>query len=138
MTDSESRDIPLRVTKQVGDEDGLLGSHTLCLYWRTPDGEEDVLRVDFELFEVVEVRDAIVLGYTRSDSQVRPDVVWDLAQAETAAEGFVKADGCTQLQIADVHVDRRIDLLRLLNAIETAREECALAMPGSDVILEYA
>lgn len=129
---------PLRVTKQIGAEDGMLGSFTLCLYWNPTDDDDRVLWVDFELFEVTGIGDdGCILEYSRRGADTLPDFVSSLAEAESAAEGFVKWDGCTQFTVGDVHVDSRAGLLQLLNAIETAREECAMAMPGSDVILEY-
>lgn len=128
---------PLRVTKQIGAEDGLLGSFTLCLYW-TPIDDGRVMWVDFELFEVTWTGAGGTFGYNRRDARSLPDTVKDLAEAESAARGFVKWDGCTQFDVGNVHVDGRGELLRLFAAIETAREECALAMPNSDVIGEYA
>lgn len=129
---------PLRVTKQIGAEDGMLGSFTLCLYWNPTDDDDRVLWVDFELFEVTCLfGPAGTPYYPRRDATIGLDTVLSLAEAETAAEGFVKSDGCTQFTVGEVHVDSRAGLLQLLNAIETAREECAMAMPGSDVILEY-
>lgn len=131
---------PRRVTKQVGNEDGLLGSFTLVLYWRDGQLEDDpgrVLWVDFELFEVTAVRDDGVGEYHRRGSPNGWDTVPDLAHADDTAQGFVKSDGCTQFEVAAVHIDRARDLRKLFSAIESARRECALAMPGSDVILEY-
>lgn len=127
---------PRRVTKQIGAEDGLLGAFTLVLYW-DPTEDDTVLWVDFELFEITWRDDDGGFGYSRRDARSLPDHVTALDEAECAAHGFVKWDGCTQFDIGAVHVDSRAGLLQLLNAIETAREECALEMPGSQVILEY-
>lgn len=130
-------DRTLRAIRQIGAEDDLIGSFTLRLYWDPADPEDErVFRVDFEIYEVVGVcDDGRQLMYLRDSAPGGP--VADLEHAEAAATGFVNCAGCTQLNIAAVHVDNREALIRLLNAIETAREECALAMPGSDVILEY-
>lgn len=126
---------PRQVTKQIGDEANVLGSFTLVLYWK-PNDDGRVLWVDFELFEVT-WKSGDKFGYERRDSDRGPDGVDTLDEAEWAAKGFVKWDGCTQFDVNSVHVDDRSGLLQLLNAIETAREECALAMPESDVIEEY-
>lgn len=132
---------PRQVTKQVCTDDGLLGSFTLVLYWRTGQLEDEpdrVLLVDFELFEVTAVRDDGTAEYHRRDSTNGWDTVSDLGEADWTAQGFVKSDGCTQFEVSAVHVDHIDGLHRLLGAIATARHECAMAMPGSDVILEYA
>lgn len=128
---------PLQVTKQVGAEDGLLGSYTLCLYWN-PTDEGKVIWVDFELFGVIAAGSDGSLSYQKRDSEWWPNYCDDLASAEVAAEGHVKWDGCMDLDITSTHLCSRRDFVGLLNAIETAREECALAMPGTDVYLEYA
>ena len=128
---------PLQVTKQIGDEEGLLGSFTLCLYWE-PDKDGSVYWVDFELFEVTCLTDTGGMEYERRDATHRPDEVASLAKAQSAAQGSVKFDGCTSLDVSRVHVDSRERLIALLNAIEAAREECALVMPGSIVHEEYA
>lgn len=128
---------PLQVTKQIGDEDGLLGSFTLCLYWE-PDKDGSVYWVDFELFEVTELAESGSMEYERRGATHSPDPVASLSEAQAAAYGSVKFDGCTQFEVNSVHVDNRERLIALLNAIETAREECALAMPGRMVHEEYA
>jgi hypothetical protein len=120
---------PLRSTEQILDENGLLGSFTLCLYWK-PNDDGDISWVDFELFEVTGVPHpaGTPAEYQRRDSDHGPDLVRDLDEAESTAEGFVKWDGCTQFEVGAVHVDSKRQLDRLLAAIGEARRRCALAM----------
>lgn len=122
---------PLRSTEQILDENGLLGSFTLCLYWKPAESDDPrVYWVDFELFEVhgVPYPERKPAEYQRRDSNNGPDLVRDLDEAESAAEGFVKWDGCTQFEVSAVHVDSKRGLDRLLTAIGEARRRCALAM----------
>jgi len=137
---------PLRATVQIssrslrvrlgGDpaesQSGTAGHFTLCMYWRArggPDGDQ-VLWVDFELFEVVRP------GTYRSRDRSRGETT-RLGEAELAASGFVKWDGCTQFELGPVHVDGAAELDRLLWAVAEARRRCALAMPGTDAAAEY-
>lgn len=121
---------PLRSTEQILDEDGLLGSFTLCLYWKPAEPDQRVYWVDFELFEVhgVPHPEGKPAEYQRRDSDCGPDLVRDLDEAEVTAGGFVKWDGCTQFEVSAVHVDSKRQLDRLFAAIGEARRRCALAM----------
>jgi hypothetical protein len=132
---------PLRSTEQILDEDGLLGSFTLCLYWK-PAGPDDprVYWVDFELFEVhgVPHPEGKPAEYQRRDSDHGPDLVRDLDEAEVTAQGFVKWDGCTQFDVTSVHVDSKRQLERLFEAIGEARRRCAAVMSSNyDLRREY-
>jgi len=132
---------PPETTKFAFDRADALGSFTLCLYWREQvdvSSGTKVYWVDFELFEVRGARADAVLEYQRRGAVVMDDAVTDLSEAEVAAAGFVKWDGCTQLQVADVHVDHRSELRRLTWAVSEARRRCALIMMWSDVAVEYA
>jgi len=125
---------PLRSTEQILDENGPLGSYTLCLYWKPASPDDDrVYWVDFELFEVIGLPhpEGKPAEYQRRGSHSSPDLVRDLDAAESAAQGFVKWDGCTQFEISAVHVDSKRQLDRLLAAIGEARRRCALAMGGN-------
>lgn len=121
---------PRRSTEQILDEDGLLGSFTLVLYWKPNEDTGGIYWVDFELFEVTGVPhpEGQPAEYQRRGADTSPDLVRDLNEAESTAEGFVKWDGCTQFEIGAVHVDSKRQLDRLLAAIGEARRRCALAM----------
>lgn len=128
----ETNRIPARHSK------GAIGSFTLRLYW-SPLEDGRVLWVDFELFEVISLDSPNTgkLYYERRGATSGMDMVDDLDEAGPVADGFVKWDGCTQFEIAQVHVDHRKDLEDLFHGIAEARRLCAQAMPGSDIILEY-
>lgn len=95
--------------------------------------------VDFQIFEII--------GYdsdgerrkffNKRDSPHSPDAVYSYDEAEIIAEGFVKWDGCTQFDIASVHVDDREQLAALFAAISKARELAAEEMPGMEIGDEY-
>lgn len=128
-------------TRRPADTTYNLPSYTLCMYWREQDdgcGGRKVYWVDFELFEVIWKDDDGILRYQLRGSPNSPDPTGDLDHAEVAASGFVKWDGCTQFQVADVHVDGRGELEALFSVIEEVRRRCAQAMPWSDVASEYA
>lgn len=130
---------PLRETHRIpGRRPDAIGSYTLRLYW-TPWDDGRIGWVDFELFEVTsfEPDDPTKLFYERKGATSSMDLVDNLDEAETAADGFVKWDGCTQFEVSSVHIDHRKSLEGLHHAIAEARRLCAAAMPGSDVILEY-
>jgi hypothetical protein len=115
-----------------------LGSFTLRLYW-SPWDDGRVGWVDFELFQVVGIDHPFTgkLSYERRGATSSMDQVENLDEAQPAADGFVKWDGCTQFDVASVHIDNRVGLEDLLHAIAEARRLCALAMPGTDIFLEY-
>lgn len=124
---------PCRSETWIGDGD--IGSFRLVLYW----GDGEVRWVDFELFEVIGT-DGDGGGprlYHRRGSDHGMDMTADLNEAESVAEGFIKGDGCTQFTVSAVHVDHRQDLENLLRAFARVRYECALAMDGSAIRLEY-
>lgn len=97
-----------------------LGSFTLRLYWDTrADGR--VGWVEFELFEVVGTGGAPSLDGARA-----------------VASGMVKWDGCTQFEVASVHIDELCDLENLFHGIRETRKLCAKAMAwSSDLAGEY-
>lgn len=121
---------PRRSTEQILDEDGLLGSFTLVLYWKPSDEDGGIYWVDFELFEVTGMShpEGKSAEYQRRDSDVSPDPVLDLDEAEVTAYGFMKSDGCTQVEVNSVHVDSKRQLERLLSAIGEARRRSASEM----------
>jgi hypothetical protein len=131
---------PLRETHRIPSKHGTdtIGSFTLRLYWKLWD-DGRVGWVDFELFEVTsyEVADPSKLLYELRDAVSSHDLTADLDEAGPAADGFVKWDGCTQFNVASVHVDSRKGLENLFHGIAEARRLCALAMPWSDLHREY-
>jgi hypothetical protein len=123
---------PLQQTHQIASRRGPagVGSFTLRLYWE-PHNDGEIYWVDFELFEVIGVENSPVVGrllYQRAGSNRGPDCVTELADAEWTARGMVKWDGCTQFDVAPVHVDSRAELDDLFRGISEARRLCAEAM----------
>lgn len=102
------------------------GEYVLRLKWEVTD-DERVIWVNFWLYETTAVDDD-GRHYQRKDARVSPDLVVSFAEAEDAASGFVKWDGCTQFEMARVHVDGRIGLDKLCQALQRARLEAARLM----------
>lgn len=132
---------PLRSTEQIAAEYATRDSYTLCLYWRERDdgvGGQKVYWVDFELFRVLVVLDDGAFLYERRGSGTNMGLADALTEAEIAASGFVKWDGCTQFDFGNLlHVDSKSELDDLLRAVTSVRRRCAQVMPWSDVALEY-
>lgn len=125
---------PLQATHRIPNphREGPLGSFTLRLFWTLND--EGVTHwVDFELFEVAShpAEDPTRLEYERKGASSGMDTVESMDEAQPLADGFVKWDGCTQFNVAPVHVDSRRDLENLFHGISEARRLCAAAMPDT-------
>lgn len=90
----------------------------LALYW----APGRVLVVDFELFE------------SRDRSR---GLTADIDEAEPFAYGTVKWDGCMQLSVLNTHLCTKEDLERLHAQLQWAREQCAHAMPDTDIEEDY-
>lgn len=113
-----------------------IGSFTLRLYW-TPDAHGLVLLVGFELFEIVGHQADDESAVCFAGGATIADMTEDLDEAEPVASGFAKWDGCTQFEVAPVHVDDLQGLENLFHGISEARRRCALAMAGTDIATEY-
>jgi hypothetical protein len=109
------------------------GTYELRLTY-TPDEDERTHWVDWELFEVASIEAHPNPGrvlYQRRGATCSPDHVDTLDEAERAAHGMLKWDGCMQWTMEDpVHVDSMGQLDALFAAIRRTRIEAARRMPG--------
>lgn len=112
------------------------GGYLIRLYADEWDGGS-IGWVDFQVFGLVGEQSDGTFLYPRKDAISSMDLVEDLAQAETEADGFVKWDGCTQFAVGHVHIDHVDQLDRLFESIKLARFEAAQLMADKDIMEDY-
>lgn len=142
MTHSDRyRSGPLQRTERLG---AGIGSFVVRLYWKVDNSGSTVgwpvYWVDFELFKYAGMDSdtgAEVFERPWSGDGGHPGMTSDLDQAEPAAYGHLKWDGCMDLQVVESHFCDLDSLRGLFTAIEQTRRLCAESMPGTDVLLEY-
>lgn len=150
MSESESkprteppryRSGPLQRTIRIGkieDNGCTLQTFVARLYWKPHDGK--VLWIDFDLYQPTE--QTMQDGRCTEERFLRPGAIQsdettaNLDDAEAIAAGFVKWDGCTQFDVADIHVDHRAELERIFNAILETRKLCAKEMAADSMLVE--
>lgn len=97
--------------------------------------------IDFEIFEVLAMSNddqgnLTVRFYAGEDGT--NDMSEDLEKAWPICSGFVKWDGCTQFNLASVHVDHHDQLDALFHAIQEARQIASTLIIGAnDLADEY-
>lgn len=121
------------------DAQHALGSFVLRRFWKA-NGDGRVLWVDFELFECTSypTDNPDAWEFERKGAMEGWDTTPNLDEAQPVAEGFVKWDGCTQFDVASVHVDSKHGLLNLFHGIGEARRLCAEAMGDAYDRSEYS
>jgi hypothetical protein len=114
---------------RVGDFHNREDEYLIRLWSDVRDDNGQRMWVDFAIYEVIgcESGGKRRKFYNRKDSVTSPNPVYDPEEAESAVEGFVKWDGCTQFT-ADIHVDCKRHLDALLEMIGLAREGAAEIM----------
>lgn len=121
----------------LGDFEKRGHEHHVRLY-ADKNADDETHWVDFKIYEVIGYdSETKQRHFHRDGSNNGADGTTSYDEADTAAEGFVKWDGCTQFGMIPIHADDKYDLIALFAAVLKARELAAEEMPGKEIQQEY-